>query len=74
MADLADRADEQHELSMETFQRSLLSRAEAECLETCEDCGEEIPQARREALKGQGCTLCIGCQEINDHRRAVLYG
>lgn len=27
----------------------------------CEDCGEEIPLARREAIK---TTRCISCQEI----------
>lgn len=29
----------------------------------CEDCGEEIPAARREAIS---CTRCIKCQEAHD--------
>ena len=31
-----------------------------ESRETCLECGEPIPQARREAMPG--CTLCIKCQ------------
>jgi phage/conjugal plasmid C-4 type zinc finger TraR family protein len=31
-------------------------------LEECEDCSEEIPNARRIAI--QGCTRCISCQEF----------
>lgn len=39
----------------------------------CEECGEEIPQARREALPG--VRLCIRCQvEVDKHaRRFELY-
>lgn len=29
----------------------------------CEDCGEEIPEARRKAIN---CTRCIKCQEAWD--------
>ncbi|MEJ2646590.1 MAG: DksA/TraR family C4-type zinc finger protein [Gammaproteobacteria bacterium] len=37
---------------------------EGESLSHCEECGEEIPQARREALKG--VRLCIACQSERD--------
>ena len=30
----------------------------------CEDCGNEIPQARGEAVPG--ATKCIGCQEASE--------
>lgn len=30
----------------------------------CEDCDEEIPEARRLAVKG--CTKCLACQSKND--------
>lgn len=33
----------------------------------CEDCGEAIPLARREAV--QGCQYCIDCQQIREVRR-----
>ncbi|MCH4563367.1 TraR/DksA family transcriptional regulator [Halomonas sp. EGI 63088] len=40
---------------------SMLCRAE------CEDCGEEIPAARRERLPG--VTTCVACQTIREGRR-----
>lgn len=33
----------------------------------CEDCGEEIPAARRERLPG--VTTCVPCQTIREGRR-----
>ena len=40
---------------------------------TCEECGEEIPEARRKALPG--VRLCISCQEEFDrqHKATSLY-
>lgn len=35
-------------------------------LQDCEDCGDEIPQARVQALRHVGCTRCISCQEAFD--------
>ncbi|WP_376746746.1 MULTISPECIES: TraR/DksA C4-type zinc finger protein [Stutzerimonas stutzeri subgroup] len=37
-------------------------------LTECEECGDEIPPARREAVKG--CRLCIACQADEDKRYA----
>ena len=37
----------------------------------CEECGEEIPEARRIAVSG--CKTCITCQENLDKRKK-LYG
>ncbi|ELO0933425.1 TPA: TraR/DksA family transcriptional regulator, partial [Pseudomonas aeruginosa] len=31
----------------------------------CEDCGEQIPEARRQAAPG--CECCISCQELREH-------
>ncbi|MFU3298842.1 TraR/DksA C4-type zinc finger protein [Pseudomonas aeruginosa] len=31
----------------------------------CEDCGEQIPEARRQAAPG--CKCCISCQELREH-------
>jgi phage/conjugal plasmid C-4 type zinc finger TraR family protein len=45
--------------------RSKLPNPNKEYLE-CVDCGEEIPEARRRAIKG--CPRCVGCQEIVDKR------
>ena len=35
-------------------------------LSECEDCGDEIPEARVQALRHVGCTRCISCQEAFD--------
>jgi phage/conjugal plasmid C-4 type zinc finger TraR family protein len=35
----------------------------------CIDCGEPIPEARRNAV--MGCTMCIECQIYNDKRKKV---
>lgn len=42
--------------------RSQLS--DGESLEYCEECGEPIPQARREAIAG--VRLCVDCQAEQD--------
>lgn len=42
--------------------RSALPQGES--LEHCEECGEPIPEARREALPG--VRLCVACQEHRD--------
>lgn len=47
--------------------RSKLPEEGVESLDECEDCGDEIPEARRNAMKG--CTRCIDCQELFDSRR-----
>jgi phage/conjugal plasmid C-4 type zinc finger TraR family protein len=41
--------------------------APAESAHGCEECGEIIPEARRQAV--QGCTRCIECQTIYDKFR-----
>lgn len=40
---------------------------EGESLTHCEDCGEAIPQARRDAVPG--VRLCISCQAERDEAR-----
>lgn len=43
-----------------------------ESLARCEECGEEIPAARREAL--EGVRLCIACQRERDKEAAPFAG
>ena len=43
-------------------QRRLAEQAAQPSLEECEDCGDDIPQARRQAIRG--CTRCVWCQEL----------
>jgi len=38
----------------------------------CEECGKEIPQARRDAVPG--VRLCIACQEAHDAEEAAFAG
>ncbi|CAK7050093.1 MAG: putative protein YbiI [Desulfovibrio sp.] len=41
-----------------------------ESLTHCEECGEEIPQARRDALPG--VRLCIACQQEADKEQQTV--
>jgi len=41
-----------------------------EGLDTCEECGEPIPPARRKALPG--VRLCVACQEERDQEEAAV--
>jgi len=50
--------------------RSKLPRGES--LRECEECGEPIPQARRQAVPG--VRLCVGCQGERDAHDAAFTG
>lgn len=52
-----------------TQRRAIQPDAQQPALSHCEDCGEEIPQARREI---KGVTRCIGCQQ--DHESTLKRG
>ena len=45
---------------------ALAKQAREPSLEECEECGEEIPEARRIAVPG--CKLCIYCKEKSERR------
>ncbi|MDZ7749180.1 MAG: DksA/TraR family C4-type zinc finger protein [Halofilum sp. (in: g-proteobacteria)] len=69
-----DDVHEQIESTVEDeVQRARTSLPQGESLTHCEECGREIPQARREALPG--VRLCVACQEAHDREqgRASLY-
>ncbi|HET7395345.1 MAG TPA: DksA/TraR family C4-type zinc finger protein [Gammaproteobacteria bacterium] len=42
---------------------------QGESLKHCEECGAEIPQARREAMRG--VRLCILCQDEQENRQTT---
>ena len=64
-ADIAnDRADLERTLAVAGIIGSLYHGASAE---ECEECGDEIPEARRRALPG--VKWCVGCAEITERRR-----
>lgn len=50
--------------------REQLPRGESLC--ECEECGENIPIGRREAMPG--VRLCIGCQSVRDRERKKISG
>lgn len=50
--------------------RSQLPRGES--LRYCEECEEEIPQARRDAVPG--VRLCVSCQAALDRNQAAFSG
>ena len=37
-------------------------------LESCEDCGEDIPEQRR--IVSLGCTRCVHCQGLYERKKA----
>lgn len=57
----------------DALQRARQNLPKGESLEACEECGAEIPQARREALPG--VRLCVACQSERDQNEqaASLY-
>lgn len=62
MADQIDQAQErQAEHTRAALERAAANRPTGPSLECCEDCGERIPEKRRQAV--EGCTRCIECQE-----------
>lgn len=69
MADFCDRAailEEMERADALTRHRRLgVNRASAE---TCEECGEAIPEARR--LSAPGCCRCTDCQKDIDREKA----
>lgn len=50
----------------DALERARRNLPKGESLEECEECGAEIPQARREALPG--VRLCVACQSKHDER------
>ncbi len=62
MADEADTANEYAEQARAMAIRNIAGhmRRAAEALENCAECGDPIPQGRREAMPG--CEYCVECQ------------
>jgi len=46
--------------------RKLAEQAAQPSLSECEECGDEIPEARRLAIPG--CKLCVFCKEKQERR------
>ena len=70
MADAADYADGAIEQHLAQALRARPAGNPGQCALECEGCGYPIPEDRRLAMLGRGCTRCIECQELADKRGA----
>ena len=63
MTDLYDRAAEIEQFHRETAIRKQAEKNNPAAVSAyeCEECGEPIPEARRQAVLG--CRCCISCQQ-----------
>ncbi|WP_313128114.1 TraR/DksA C4-type zinc finger protein [Stutzerimonas nitrititolerans] len=68
MADAADYGNEQAEYLLDVALARRAPLPTGPSSTHCEECGVEIPQARREAAPG--CLTCIDCQTLLDKRDA----
>jgi phage/conjugal plasmid C-4 type zinc finger TraR family protein len=60
--DAADIASEREAIHREeSLARARKAQASGPSRDTCEDCGDRIPEARKQAVPG--CRLCIRCQK-----------
>lgn len=65
MSDIIDRASEREaEFLAEALARHQRQPENRGSLKNCTDCGEPIPEARRQAVSG--CLRCIDCQELHE--------
>ena len=69
MADEADLANEQlnSELSR-TINRIRKGAPAGKGAKTCNDCGEDVPEARREL----GFRFCVSCAETRERRQSLF--
>lgn len=51
-----------HMNAVADVQRALREQSSHSSLEFCEDCGDEIPEARR--IRIPGVTRCVHCQDV----------
>lgn len=69
MTDILDRASELEELQREVALASARYRPAGQSYSHCEECGDDIPEARRKAVPG--CHRCIHCQQRYEQRGAA---
>lgn len=67
MTDIADKASESEDLFLAEalYKAGRPSEYQGESNYECDDCGDPIPEARRQAVPG--CTRCVWCQEYFEH-------
>lgn len=65
-AEIIDQANELEELQREAAIARHRINHNAVSATHCCDCGDEIPERRRDAVAG--CQLCAECQEVEEER------
>lgn len=71
MADVIDMANERAQLELDAAIAALTGGiSTAESALYCEECDEQIPEKRRELIRG--CTHCVQCQGINEQRQKAF--
>ncbi len=61
-----DAADEADRIISEDLERKInaMKPIDRESATQCAKCGEEVPEARRIAVKG--CQFCVDCQDLKE--------
>ncbi len=72
MADFADDASAVEELQREAALSAHRINRDAVSAVKCEECEEELPEARRKAYPG--CTMCVDCQGEQEFRNKQRAG
>ncbi|RMH85207.1 hypothetical protein EA796_06775 [Pseudomonas sp. AOB-7] len=68
MADNADRAADEYAVHEHAREATRNAAAAPVHRLGCDECGEPIPLARREALAGHDCLTCIDCQVLLERK------
>ena len=65
--DIADQASDREMADREfALAARRAARQSGRSASHCRDCGEPIPEARRQAMPG--VTLCVECQTVQEHQ------
>ena len=65
--DIADQASDREMADREfALAAQRAARQSGRSASHCRDCGEPIPEARRQAMPG--VTLCVECQTVREHQ------
>ena len=71
-AEIIDQANELEEMLREQAIAAHRINRNAVSAKHCAECGEDIPEPRREAASGcQTCAECQGCIELKSRQRGI---
>lgn len=67
MEEVERSQDDQERFNQFAVKQQLATMPKGESAEECEDCGDNIPEDRREAYPG--CKRCVTCQQLVERKR-----